>query len=131
MAPIALIFGGLLIGLGLVGYFEPDLLGKSDSVSRTALIPAWLGIALAFCGIVTLIKPAWRKHMMHLAAVVGVIGFAGGFMPLFRSEFNFTKASAVSGMLMTGLSALFVLLCVKSFIAARKARQNPASSTQL
>ena len=52
MAPIALIFGGLLIGLGLVGYFEPDLLGKSDSVSRTALIPAWVGIALAFCGIV-------------------------------------------------------------------------------
>ena len=122
VAPLALIFGGLLIGLGLIGYFAPGTFGDYDKVSMTSLIPAWLGIALVLCGLITIAKPALRKHAMHIAALVGVIGFAGGFMPLFRSNFNFEKASAVSGLLMTSLSLLFVALCVKSFVDARKAR---------
>lgn len=123
MAPHALIFGTLLIALGLIGYFEPGTFGEYDKVSMTSLIPAWIGIALVLCGVITVLKPAARKHAMHLAALVGVFGFVGGFMPLFRSNFNFNKASAVSGVLLSALSLLFVLLCVKSFIDARKARQ--------
>jgi hypothetical protein len=122
---LALLFGGLLIALGLIGYFAPGAFGDYDKVSTTSLIPAWIGIALAACGLITMAKPGARKHAMHLAALIGVIGFAGGFMPLFRSGFNFQKASAVSGLLMSSLSLLFVALCVKSFIDARKARTNP------
>ena len=123
MAPFALLFGGLLVALGLIGYYEPGLLGESGKVSPTALIPAGIGAVLIACGLVVLLKPGLRKHVMHVAALVGLIGFAGGFMPLFRSGFNFNKASAVSGMLMIGLSGLFVGLCVKSFIDVRKARE--------
>ena len=123
MAPLALIFGGLLIGLGLIGYYAPGTFGQYDKVSMTSLIPAWIGGVLVGCGLLVLAKPATRKHAMHLAALAGVIGFAGGFMPLFRSNFNFSKASAVSGLLLSALSLLFVLLCVKSFRDARKARQ--------
>ena len=68
-------------------------------------------------------KPSLRKHVMHLAALIGVVGFAGGFMPMQRTDFNFGKASAVSGALLSGLSLLFVFMCVRSFIAARKSRQ--------
>jgi hypothetical protein len=121
MAPITLVFGGLLIALGLVGYFEPGMLGEYDKVSMTSLIPAYIGGVLVLCGLITLAKPAARKHAMHLAALAGVIGLAGGFMPLVRSEFNFKKASAISGAVMIGLSALFVILCIRSFINARKA----------
>ena len=104
MAPIALIFGGLMIGLGLIGYFDPDLLGSSNAVSKTALIPAWIGGVIALCGLVVIARPGARKHAMHLAAMAGVFGFVGGFMPLIRSEFDFNKASAVSGLLMIILS---------------------------
>lgn len=128
MAPQAILFGILLIVLGLIGYFSPGTLGEYDKVSMTSLIPAFIGAVILACGLLVMAKPALRKHAMHLAALAGVIGFAGGFMPLFRSNFNFDKASAVSGLLMIGLSLLFVVLCVKSFIDARKARQqSPAT----
>lgn len=125
MAPFALLFGALLIALGLVGYLNPDILGENDpnKSSKTALIPAFVGALIALCGLIVLLKPTARKHAMHVAALVGVLGFVGGFMPLLRSDFDFKKASAVTGALMSGLSLLFVLLCVKSFIDARKARQ--------
>jgi hypothetical protein len=123
MGPFALLFGVAFIVLGLVGYFAPGTLGDYDKVSMTALIPAWVGGVLVICGLVVQAKPEMRKHAMHVAALAGLVGFLGGFMPLFRSEFNFDKASAVSGLLMISLSLLFVVLCVKSFIDARKARQ--------
>ena len=122
VAQYALLFGSLLIGLGLIGYSAPSTFGEYDKVSMTSLIPAFIGAGLLLCGLIVLAKPAARKHAMHVAALLGVFGFLGGFMPLFRSNFNFEKASAVSGLLMSSLSLLFVTLCVKSFIEARKAR---------
>lgn len=129
MAPWAIIFGGLLVALGLVGYLNPDLLGEHDpsKTSMTALIPAFVGGLIVLCGVIVLLKPEARKHAMHAAALVGVLGFLGGFMPLFRSNFDFKKASAVTGVLMSGLSLMFVILCVKSFIDARRARITSAS----
>lgn len=123
MAPHALFFGAALIVLGLLGYFAPGTFGDYEKVSMTSLIPAWIGMALLLCGLVATAKPTAKKHAMHLAAMIGLFGFVGGFMPLFRSNFNFEKASAVSGLLMISLSLLFVALCVKSFIDAKKARQ--------
>jgi hypothetical protein len=127
MAPFALLFGGLMVAVGLIGFLAPTTFGEvgAKGTSTTALIPAYLGGGLILCGLITLAKPTLRKHTMHLAALIGVIGFAGGFMPLVRSNFDFKMASAVSGILMTGLSLMFVILCVRSFIAARKARSAP------
>ncbi|MCE9531076.1 MAG: hypothetical protein K8T89_08120 [Planctomycetes bacterium] len=122
MAPFALLFGGLLIGLGLIGYLKPEMLGSFDKISPTALIPAFIGALILIAGIVTILKPTLKKHMMHVAALAGVFGVIGGFMPMNRSGFDFSKASAVTGILMTSLSVIFVTLCVKSFIDARKAR---------
>jgi drug/metabolite transporter (DMT)-like permease len=122
MAPFALLFGALLVAVGVIGYSAPGAFGEYDKVSMTSLIPAFVGAALILCGLIVMAKPALRKHLMHAAALIGILGFLGGFMPLQRSGFNFSKASAVSGALMSGLSLVFVVLCVKSFIDARKAR---------
>ena len=76
MARVAMLFGVLLIVLGLVGYFAPDVLGENDpgKTSPTALIPAGIGAVLLICGLVASAAPHLRKHVMHLAAVVGLIG---------------------------------------------------------
>jgi hypothetical protein len=125
MARIALLFGGLLILLGLVGYLSPDTLGDpgDKGTSPTALIPAFVGAILLVCGLVVMAAPHLRKHMMHVAAAVGLLGALGGIMPLMRSKMDFSKASAVSGLLMILLCALFVVLCVRSFVLARVARR--------
>jgi glucose uptake protein GlcU len=124
MARAAILFGALLIVLGLVGYLAPDKLGEvgPEGTSPTALIPAGIGAILVLCGLIVEFKPATRKHVMHLAALVGLLGAIGAVMPLRRSNMDFSKASAVSGLLMLLLCGLFVVLCVRSFVLARIAR---------
>jgi hypothetical protein len=82
---------------------------------------------LVVCGLLAF-NDARRKHVMHLAAVVGLVGFLGGFMPLIRQynktgEFDPLKPSAISGELMILVCGVFLWLCVNSFIAARRARK--------
>jgi hypothetical protein len=94
----------------------------------TALIPAFFGGALILCGLIVAVAPKTRKHVMHLAAMVGVLGAAGGLVPILRSgEFDLAKPAVRTGLLMTFVCVFFVVLCVKSFIDARKARQAVAS----
>jgi FtsH-binding integral membrane protein len=132
MAVPTLITAVLLIVIGIVGYSgaEPSPEGK---VSPTALIPAAVGLILGVCGLLAL-KDSWRKHAMHFAAIVGLIGMLGGFMPLMR-QYSKTgtidplKPAAVSGELMALICGVFVILCVKSFIDARKARQAREAAT--
>ena len=124
MARVAMLFGALLVVLGLVGYLAPDALGKNDSdkTSPTALIPAGIGAVLLLCGLIVELKPGLRKHVMHLAAAVGLIGALGGIMPLTRGAIDLEKASIRSVLLMFVLCATFVVLCVRSFVLARTAR---------
>ncbi len=124
MAPVSIVFGLLLIVLGLVGYFQPAQFGAvgPEGTSPTALIPAGIGAILLLCGAIAQLNPAARKHAMHAAAAFALIGAIGGFMPLMRSKMDFEKASAVSGVLMIVLCALYVAICVRSFLRARAAR---------
>jgi uncharacterized membrane protein YeaQ/YmgE (transglycosylase-associated protein family) len=124
MAPLSILFGLLLIGLGLTGYFSPTTFGKTgpEGTSPTALIPAAVGAILLICGLVVIAKPQLRKHVMHVAAVIGLVGAVGGVMPVRRTNMDFEMASTVSGLLMILLCGLFVVLCVRSFVRARIAR---------
>ena len=131
MAPISMLFGVLLIALGLVGYLSPTTLGElgPKGNSPTALIPAGFGAVLVLCGLIAHFKPAARKHFMHLAAVVALLGAVGGVMPLRSNHFDMTMAGAVSGLMMIALCLLFVLLCVRSFARARIARSEGLPET--
>jgi drug/metabolite transporter (DMT)-like permease len=129
MAVPTLITAILLIVVGVMGYANGTP-GDDGKVSPTALIPAFVGAALAGCGLMAF-NDKFRKHAMHLAAVVGLLGALGGFMPLVR-QYNKTgaldplKPSAAAGELMILICSIFLGLCVNSFIQAKKARKAAA-----
>ena len=120
MAKITIGLGLVLIVLGLGGYFG------TGRESWTALIPALFGLPLALLGVVAL-KESMRKHAMHVAATIGLLGFAGtvkGLMklPVLLTGGELARPSAVAVQAaMAIVCLLFVVLCVWSFIKARRA----------
>lgn len=111
--------GLILIALGLLGYF----VFGGDDPHITALIPAFVGVPIALLGAIAM-KPGARKHAMHVAAVLALLGFLaplGRLIPKATSgELVFNPATFMNiGMAVTCL--VLLILCVKSFIAARRA----------
>jgi len=130
MERIAILFGVLLCGLGLIGYFAPTTFGEAgpEGKSPTALIPAGFGVALLICGLIVTTAPNTRKHAMHLAAAIALLGAIGGIMPI-RNGLDLQKASVVSAVIMISLCVLFVALCIRSFVRARVARSEGLPET--
>lgn len=118
MPNTAILFGRLLILLGIIGYGYGIYVGNA---SLTALIPAIFGLVLMVLGHISNAKENLRKHLMHVAVLVGLVGF---IVPLVRivpklGDFQFTFAAAML-ISMSLLCLAFVGLCVKSFIDARR-----------
>src|SRR5947209_16726894 len=122
MGPYAICAGLILIGLGGWGYLG----AAPEHQSMTALIPAFFGAPLGLIGCVAL-KDNLRKHAMHAAAALGLLGIIGGVIGLIigynRSGSLQTRGAMASGG-MALVCAIFVALCVRSFIQARKARRS-------
>ena len=116
MANTTILFGLLLTLLGLTGYVV------AGATSVTALIPAFFGIVLLVLGFLARSEPL-RKHAMHAAAAVALIGCAGAVMSLLRAPWATRSALAnFSQLAMALITAAFVVLCINSFRAARRAR---------
>ncbi len=129
MPKLTIIYGVALIILGLLGYFGGQAaLPPGEIVSKTALIPAAFGLVALILGAVAL-KPGARKHAMHGAAVVSLLAFLAPLSRVFKAvsagTFDAFKPSTASMLTMAALSLLFLILCVRSFIAARRARLAP------
>jgi Ca2+/Na+ antiporter len=124
MERFAILIGVLLCGLGLLGYFVPTAFGEvgPEGASPTALIPAGIGAAILICGLIVTMAPHTRKHAMHLAAAIALLGAIGGFMPLRRKGLDLSQASVVAAVIMIALCVIFVILCIRSFVRARIAR---------
>ena len=97
--------------------------------SVTALIPAFFGGGLLICGLLAM-KESLLKHAMHGAAMIGLLGaLAGagrgamGLGKFFSGDPSLNQRSFAFVWLMAIICAVFVALCVRSFIAARKARE--------
>jgi uncharacterized membrane protein len=117
MASTTIVFGILLTLLGLVGY-------AMTRTSMTALIPSLFGLLLLILGFLAR-SESIRKHAMHAAAMVALVGCVGALFPLLRTPSGPRAAMAVfSQVAMVVLTAAFVALCVRSFIAARQARRS-------
>ncbi len=121
MATTTIGFGVVLIILGLAGYFG------SGMVSLTALIPAAFGLLLVIFG--AMAKDDKRRKMaMHIAVVVGLLGFLGTLPGLLKlgallSGGDVARPMAVVAQsIMAVLMAIYVAMCVKSFIDARRSR---------
>ena len=127
MANVTLFFGVMLILLGWGGYVG------SGSQHPTALIPLWFGVALAVFGALAISRSeARRKLFMHINVTIGLLGFLGATVEAILGAMKATPASQAaeagylisaqtSKTLMAGLLLIYVLLCVRSFILARRA----------
>ena len=122
MAKLTLVLAVLLVALGLIGYLG------TGSVHRTALIPAWIGLALGIGGFLA-ISPneRRRKLFMHINVTIAAFGSLATCVEILRSVVAAHQAGRTpdpialdSKIALDLLLLIYVLLCVRSFIAARR-----------
>ncbi len=123
MAKLTIVFGVLLIAVGVTGFV------MTGSHAPTALIPSLIGLILAAAGTLAMTEDAKKRMLwMHIAVTVGLLGFLGTI----KSAFDVKKLAAgvefphpiavVEKATTCLLCLLFVAFCVRSFIEARRAR---------
>ncbi len=117
MPSIAKWFGRLLIVVGLAGYAYGMYNGNA---SWTALIPGIFGLVLMILGYLASSNEGMRKHLMHAAVLVALLGLLASAGRIFSkiSEFTVSPAS-LSQIAMAVICLIFIVLAVRSFIAAR------------
>ena len=122
MPSTSILCGALLILIGIAGYGY----GMSDgNASLTALIPALFGLLLVIFGFAAKAKENLRKHIMHAAVLVGLLGFlatASSFLKVGALLGGTAErpSAVVAQLAMSIVCLAFVVLCVRSFIAARR-----------
>ena len=134
MAKLTMVFGALIALVGILGYAATHF--------WHAFIPVVLGLLLVVLGLVAN-TPEQKRRMiaMHIAVTLGLLGFLGtipgliaivGFLTgthhmtadehLQVGALSVHKMAAEVQSATSILCLIFVLLCVRSFIAARRAR---------
>ena len=109
--------GLLLILLGIGSYLA------TGRTSMTALIPAFFGAAFVVCAMIAR-KESSRKHAMHAAVALGLIGaiasLARGIPAALAGQAG--RPAVVAQLAMGVVLVFYVAMGVQSFIAARRAR---------
>ena len=99
--------------------------------SMTALIPAFLGLGFGIAAAVAS-TPKRRMHAMHGAALLALAGIAGGAMGVpslikhLGGEAVERPAAAWGRSVLAVLCLVYLVLAVRSFIQARRARTSGA-----
>ena len=120
MPRIIFVFSAIFVVLGVGAYLG------TGSDSWTALIPAIFGLLLALAGGFSLKS---LKHGGHVAALLGVLGFLGTAKGLITLPALFAgapverPAAVITQAIMAVLCIVFIALCVKSFIDARRGKK--------
>ena len=113
--------------------------------SKTAFIPSLIGLILILLVLAAEVKPSARKHIMHLTVLLGLVAFfmvAKMFGPAFAEmswlrgepnhiEHTCTIIKPITMLASAGLLLIFVILCVVSFIQARKEMAAQAKKDKL
>lgn len=128
MPVLSVVFGLLLIAVGIWGYWggalglwQPLGFDAPERLSGTALIPAYLGAVLVVLGLLAF-KESLLKHAMHGAAMIGLLGLLASVGRILITG----KVQGVGGaslVAMALLCAIFIALCVNSFVQARRRRR--------
>jgi hypothetical protein len=123
MAKVTVLFGVLLILLGGVSFV------LTGSKFPTSLIPVAFGILLVIFGSMAETPESRRRMLfMHIAVTVGLLGFLAtasaliSVVQLFKGRLFPYPAAIEEKAAMSALMLIYVLLCVRSFITARRTR---------
>lgn len=118
MPAVTRLIGFLLVVLGLVGYLA------TGRASVTALIPAFFGAVFLILAIAARRESA-RKHLMHAAVALALLGALGGLGRIIPaiSAGTLGRPAVLAQIAMTVILLVYVALGVRSFIEARKARR--------
>jgi FtsH-binding integral membrane protein len=118
VAIVTLVVGIMLTLLGFKGCFAHE----PSSVSAS-WAPLLIGIALVLFGLLAF-KPQLRKHAMHVAAMIALVGLVLGIRGVFLRTFTRTVSSLASyhALIMMIVCGVFLALCVNSFLRARRKR---------
>ncbi|WP_433294580.1 hypothetical protein ACQPZQ_10695 [Pseudonocardia sp. CA-142604] len=126
MTRLTFAIGGILTALGIVAYVV------TGAASITALIPTFVGVLLLVCAALAR-KPALRPHSIHAALVIAVLGAGGSLMNVVKLGEVFAgtaqrPSAVVVSTIMFVLLVIYIIMGVRSFIAARR---SPASTERL
>jgi hypothetical protein len=126
MARVTLVFAFLMVVLGEAGYLG------TGSLHTTALIPVWFGLALGLFGFLAIRAKTDKARMtlMHVNVTIGLFGFLAATYVAIHRYMLVTAAGGTPNPIALGsqvgmavLMGIYVGLCVRSFIAVRRARQ--------
>jgi len=119
VANVTIGYGAFLIAWGIA----VSVLSESNSI--TSFFPSMLGAPLLVSGVMTLRNPEKKKLWMHIAATFGLLCALGGtrFFMVMGDGLDYASGSMLM-LLLTG--SAYTAVCVRSFIAARKAREAAA-----
>ena len=123
MTGITIFTGIILTILGAGAYLG------TGSQSITALIPSFFGIVILLLGTIAR-KESIRKHIMHAAVGVALLGFIGSVsgIPKVFSLVGGTElarpAAAITQAIMALICLVYLILAIRSFISARRNPDN-------
>jgi hypothetical protein len=120
MTRLTTILGALLVATGVVAYVA------TSTSSVTALIPAFVGGLFLICAALAS-RPSVHRHGIHAALVVSLIGALGSLMNVAKvgelvAGTAERPAAIVTSLILFGLCAVYLIIGIRSFVAARKAR---------
>ncbi|MFN7732475.1 MAG: hypothetical protein ACK5OB_11270 [Pirellula sp.] len=129
MPKLTVAFGGLLCAVSILVVLYLLFAAGGEVKSPSVLIPCAVGIPLIILGIASDLRPNLRKHLMHAAVTVGLLGALAALgrgipqlIKVIRGEVvDWLPLSSVWAMAI--LCVTYVFVCVESFVAARRARQ--------
>ena len=108
-----LVFAVLLIALGVGAFLM--------SSSATALLPAYVGGALAIVGALAMGLAGFRKYLLPVAGIVALLGALAPAAALAIRAAAMSPLALTVNVCMLVLSATLFALIVREFIAARRA----------
>jgi cytochrome bd-type quinol oxidase subunit 2 len=118
---LTLAIGSLLTATGVIAWFVTSM------SSITALIPAFVGVLLLVTWLIARRGEGARRHAMHAAMVVALLGALGSLMNVAKigSLIDGTAerpAAIVVSLIMFVALVVYLVLGIRSFVQARKAR---------
>jgi peptidoglycan/LPS O-acetylase OafA/YrhL len=119
-ARVSVIYGVILVVFAVL----ISLISGSDSL--TSYIPAMFGLPILILGLIAVWAPSKQKLVMHINVVIGLLIFLAGLsvIPSLVSGVNLNTNlwANVSKLFMSLTGALYLTICVKSFIFIRRKR---------